>query len=92
MLIDTLSLFRMVLVMPRYFYHLSDGVRIFSDNNGIELENLAEARRYLISHVRELRGILSDKGILDWSKWTVIVSDYNNKTLQSVGFNLIPRI
>ena len=91
-LMDALVVFGMVTFMPRYFYHLSDGVHIFSDNDGVELENLAAARRHLVSHVRELRGTLSDKGILDWTKWTVIVSDYNNKPLQKMGFNLIPRI
>ena len=87
-----MNLFGLVIFMPRYFYHLSDGVRTFSDNTGVELENLAAARRHLVSHVGELRGTLSDKGIQDWSKWTVIVSDYDNKTIQSMGFNLIPRI
>ena len=78
--------------MPRFFYHLSDGVRTVRDSNGVELDSLAAARRHLVSHVRELRGTLSDKGIHDWSKWTVIVSDYNNKPIQTMGFDLIPRI
>ena len=89
---ETLMPLRIPIIMPRFFYHLSDGQRTFSDENGIELDNLAAARRHLVSHVRELRGALSDKGIHDWSKWAVIVSDNEDKPIQKMGFDLIPRI
>jgi hypothetical protein len=84
--------FRTVTVMPRFFYHMTDGKRTYSDDIGVELEGLAAARKHLVSHIRQLRGTLSDKGIRNWSKWAVIVSDDKNKTLQVTGFDLIPRI
>jgi hypothetical protein len=78
--------------MPRFFFHLTDGERTFTDANGVELESLAAARRHLITHTRELRGTLSDNGIHDWSKWAVTVSNERNETVQKMGFSLIPRI
>ncbi len=72
--------------MPHFFFHLTDGKRTFTDANGVELRNSEAARAYLISHIRELRGTLSDNGIHDWSDWSVILSDVQNNTLQEKGF------
>ena len=78
--------------MPRFFFHLTDGKRTFTDANGVELKNIAAARRHLVSHIRELRGTLSDKGIYKWSEWTVVVEDENKKMHQKMGLDLVPRI
>ena len=77
--------------MPRFFFHLTDGKRTFTDANGVELKNSAAARVHLVSHIRELRGTLSDNGIHDWSEWSVMLSDDKNKTLQEKGLGLTPK-
>jgi len=68
--------------MPRFFFHLTDGKRTFTDADGVELKDTAAARAHLISHIRELRGTLSENGIHDWSEWSVILSDEQNNTHQ----------
>lgn len=78
--------------MPHFFFHLTDGKRVFTDANGVELRNIGTARRHLVSHIRDLRGTLSDKGIHDWSEWSVMVVNEKKETLQTMGLDLIPRI
>jgi hypothetical protein len=78
--------------MPRFFFHLTDGNRTFTDANGVELRNMAAVRKHLISHIQELRGALSDNGIHDWSEWTILVLDEKNITLQAIGLDLKPKI
>jgi hypothetical protein len=78
--------------MPRYFFHISDGKRVFTDGNGVELVGVGEVRRYVVSHVHELRGVLLDKGIYSWSGWTVIVSNAKKDKILELGFDLVPRI
>ncbi|MCX7306602.1 MAG: hypothetical protein NTZ72_01035 [Afipia sp.] len=77
--------------MPRFFFHLTDGKRTFTDANGVELSNRAAARAYLSSHIRELRGTLSENGIHDWSEWSVMLSDEEGKTLEETGMGLKPK-
>ena len=74
--------------MPHFFYHLTDGKHIFTDANGVELRDRAAARAYLISHIRELRGTLSENGIYDWAEWSVMLSDEKNKTIQEKSLGL----
>jgi hypothetical protein len=78
--------------MPRYFFHISDGKRVFSDGNGVELTGVGDARRYVVAHIRELRGVLLDKGIYSWSGRSVIVSNEKKETILELGFDLMPRI
>ena len=61
--------------MPRYFFHFSDGKRMFSDDIGQELHGLAAARRYAVEQVRELKGAMCDPHIQDLSGWTMTVAD-----------------
>jgi hypothetical protein len=77
--------------MPRFFFHLTDGKRTFTDANGVELKDTAAARAHLISHIRELRGTLSDNGIHDWTEWSVMLADEKNKALQKKGLALKPK-
>jgi len=77
--------------MPRFFFHLTDGKRTFTDANGVELRDRAAARAYLSSHIRELRGTLSENGIHDWSEWSVMLSDEEGKTLEEKGMGLKPK-
>ena len=78
--------------MPRFFFHLTNGNRIFTDATGVELRNTAAVRKHLISHIRDLRGTLSDSGIYDWSDWAIIVSDEKSKTLEVLCLDLKPKI
>lgn len=78
--------------MPRFFFHMSDGKRVFTDGNGVELTGIGDARRHVVSHIHELRGALLDKGIYSLSGWTVIVSNEKKETILEIGFDLVPRI
>jgi hypothetical protein len=78
--------------MPRYFFHISHGKRVFTDETGVELTGVGDARRYVASHIRELRGVFLDKEIYSWSGWSVIVSNEKKETILELGFDLMPRI
>jgi hypothetical protein len=78
--------------MPRFFFHMSDGKRVFTDETGVELVGVGDARRYVASHIRELRGVFLDNGIYSHSRWTVIVSNEKKETILELGFDLVPRI
>ena len=76
--------------MPRFFFHLTDGKRTFTDAIGVDLRDRAAARAHLISHIRELRGTLAENGVHDWSEWTVILTDEQNNTLREMGLGQRP--
>lgn len=76
--------------MPRYFFHFSDGTRLFSDDIGQELGGLAAARRYAVAQVRELKAAMCDPHIQDLSGWTMTVADPNGKSVFEIGFDLRP--
>jgi hypothetical protein len=75
-------------VVPRYFFHFSDGKRRFSDEAGHDLSGIAAARTYAIRQVRELKAAMCDPGIQDLSGWTMTVTDAREKTVFEVGFDL----
>jgi len=35
--------------MPRYYFHFSDGNRVFTDENGLELIDFADVKQRVIS-------------------------------------------
>ena len=76
--------------MPRYFFHFSDGKRTFTDSVGIELPGIAAARSQVITQIREMRGILSERTLQDWSGWVMTIVDEKGKTRFKIGFDLIP--
>ena len=77
--------------MPRYYFHFSDGKRIFTDSIGVELTGIAAARSQVTAQIREMRGTLSKRTLQDWSGWTITVVDTKGKTVFEIGFDLIPR-
>ena len=77
--------------MPRYFFHFSDGKRKFTDATGIELTGIAAARALAISQVRDMKGLLAERTIQDWSAWKMLVIDANGKAIFEVDFDLISR-
>ena len=76
--------------MPRYFFHFSDGKRLFSDDVGQELRGLAAAREYAVAQVRELKGAMCDPHIQDLSGWTMTVADLSGKRVFEIGFDMRP--
>ena len=43
--------------MPRYYFHFSDGNRVFADENGLELIDFADVKQRVIRQVRDLKSI-----------------------------------
>ena len=80
------------LLMSRFFFHLTDGNRIFTDANGIELRNRVSVRKNVNSHIQEIRGAFSESGIHVWTDWAIIVSNDKNEILEVLGLNLKPKI
>ena len=79
------------LLMSRFFFHLTDGNRIFTDANGVELRNRVSVRKYVNSHIQEIRGALSESGIHVWTDWAIIVSNDKNEILEVLGLDLKPK-
>ena len=82
--------YRGIKSVARYFFHFSDGQRIFSDDRGQEFHGLAAARRHAVTQVRELKAAMCDRNIRDLSGWTMMVSDLNGKAVFEIGFDLRP--
>ena len=75
-------------VVPRYFFHFSDGKRRFSDATGHVLPGIAAARIHAVKQVRELKAAMCDPGIQDLSGWTMTVADADDNTVFETGFAL----
>jgi hypothetical protein len=76
--------------VPRYFFHFSDGKRLFTDGIGCELRGIAAARMQAISQVRELKTVMRHTQIHDLSSWTMTVVDLRGETVFEIGFDLRP--
>lgn len=50
-------------MVPRCFFHFSDGKRRFSDTEGHVLNGMAAARAQAIAQVRDLKAAMCDPGI-----------------------------
>jgi hypothetical protein len=74
-------------VVPRYFFHFSDGRRRFSDAIGQDLSGIAAARRHAVAQVRELKIAMCHPGIQDLSGWTLVVTDESGKTVFELAFD-----
>ena len=66
-----------VLVMPRYFFHLSFGDRLLPDEEGVELASRAAARREALAVVRDLSGSVAGR----WAGWFLRVADREGEFL-----------
>jgi hypothetical protein len=76
--------------MQRYFFHISDGKRQFTDSSGHELSGMAAARTHATKHVRELKVAMCEPHIQNVSGWTMTVVDAAGKSVFSIGFDLKP--
>lgn len=74
--------------MPRYFFHFSDGRFTFTDSTGVEFAGAAAVRAHTTRQIRELKGALSERQIMDWSGWKMIVANTEGKTIFEAGFDL----
>lgn len=81
------ALIRMPLV-PRYYFHFSDGKRRFSDANGVVLSGMAAARAHAILQVRDLKAAMCDPGIQDLSGWSMIVVNDDDTVVFETSFDL----
>jgi hypothetical protein len=77
--------------VPRFYFHFSDGSRQFSDDSGLELSGLRDARAHATQQVRELKAAMCDPHIQDLSGWSMNVTDGRGRTVFVLGFDLKPR-
>ena len=76
--------------MPRYFFHLSDGKRQFTDDTGVELPGMAAVRGHASKHVRELKVAMCHPNIQDLSGWSMTVHDASEKPVFKISFDQRP--
>ena len=48
-------------LMPRYFFHFSDGKHTVTDAAGVELNGIAAARARTTAQIRQMRGAQSER-------------------------------
>ena len=77
--------------VPRYFFHFTDGRRVFSDSEGRELPGLSAARAHATRHVRDLKAAMCDPHIQDLSGWSMTVTDAGGRPVFVLGFDMKPR-
>lgn len=75
-------------MVPRYFFHFSDGKRRFSDTAGYDLSGMSAARAHAIHQVRDLKAAMCDPGIQDLSGWSMTVEDAGGRTVFETGFDM----
>ena len=75
--------------MPRYFFHVSNRVRL-NDPDGTVLANSQSAFGHAVRVVRELMFKRSEMLGQPWSHWTIRVNDRNGKTIHTLPFNEVP--
>jgi len=77
--------------VQHYFFHFTDGQRVFRDGDGHELSGLGAARAHAAQQVRDLKAAMCDSAIQDLSAWSMIVGDAQGRTVFVLGFDMKPR-
>jgi hypothetical protein len=77
--------------VPRFFFHFTDGRRVFGDADGQELSGLHAARAHATRQVRDLKAAMCDPHIQDLSGWSMMVADAQGRTVFVLGFDMKPR-
>ena len=77
--------------MPHYFFHFTDGQRVFRDADGQQLSGLRAARVHATQQVRDLKAAMCDAAIQDLSAWSMMVGDAHGRTVFVLGFDMKPR-
>ena len=69
--------------MTCYYFHFSDGKRIFRDAAGVDLPDLGEARQEAIRCAQVLMAPQPDDvQALDWTAWKVIIATEGSSILE----------
>jgi hypothetical protein len=55
---------------------------------GVEFAGTAAVRAHTTRQIRDLKGALSERQLMDWSGWKMIVANKDGKTIFELGFNL----
>jgi hypothetical protein len=76
--------------VPRYYFHLSDGKRQFTDSTGQYLPGIAQVRRHAVERAREIKAAMCHPQIQDLSGWTLAAVDAQGRTVCAIGFDLWP--
>jgi hypothetical protein len=76
--------------MPRYYFHFSDGNHTFTDARGMELTGAAAMRAHTTRQIREIKGAVAERRIVDWSGWKMIVANTDGKTIFEAAFDRHP--
>ena len=72
--------------MPLYYFHMTNGLRVFRDYEGVELPNLRTARTYALADARDV--MQRDRsGSEDWSLWTFEITNENGAYALTVPFS-----
>ena len=77
--------------MPHYFFHFTDGQRVFNDGDGLPLSGLRAARAHATQQVRDLKAAMCDPAIQDLSGWSMMVGDAQGRIVFVLGFDMKPR-
>jgi hypothetical protein len=72
-----------IFVMPRYYFHLSDGKQVLNNHKGIDLSGNAAAREDALVLARNLKHGAAMPG-WDWSGWFVMIVDAHGRKVDEV--------
>jgi hypothetical protein len=76
--------------VPRYFFHISDGRRVLTDDTGREFSGLRAARVHAVNALRDAKAALCERELRDLTGWNMRVTDEHGRTVFSLGFDLRP--
>jgi hypothetical protein len=80
----------MAILVPRYFFHFTDGRRTFTDAAGVDLPGVAAMRQHAAEQIRELRRAMSEPKRQNWSSWKIIAADGFGNSVYEIGFDQAP--
>jgi hypothetical protein len=67
--------------MPRFYFHVTDGRRLYRDPTGMDLNGLEAARQYAL---RDARDLLESWMVRSSQPWRIEVADENGMTVLAV--------
>ena len=71
--------------MPRYYFHLTNGIRTVIDADGLQLKDEAAMRLEAKEMIADLKKEASITGT-DWNGWRVLVRDENGFECLEIDF------
>jgi hypothetical protein len=70
-------------LMPRYYFHLTNGRDVLSNHKGVDLPGNAAARTDAVALARNLQGGAAMPG-WEWTGWFVAIVDQHGKKIDEV--------